>query len=53
MYSTVGAASASPDQMFRPLAWTVSFAHAIVASRAISVGHVEGEYVQKYEGCRR
>ena len=46
MYSTVGAASASPDQMFRPLALTVSFAHAIVASRAISVGHVEGEYVQ-------
>ena len=46
MYSTAGAASASPDQMFRPLTLTVSFVHAIVASRAISVGHVEGGYVQ-------
>jgi hypothetical protein len=48
MYSTAGAApaAASPDQMFRPLNLTVSFVHAIVASRAISVRQVEGGYVQ-------
>ena len=46
MYSTAGAASASPDQMFRPLNLTVSFVHAIVTSRAITVAQVEGGYVQ-------
>jgi hypothetical protein len=48
MYSTAGAAPApaSPDQMFRPLNLTVSFVHAIVASRTISVRQVEGGYVQ-------